>query len=386
MKKSDSVQEIKVKNAMGEADTVACIVVQNKIEYTPKVSIVLPCYNVENYINQCLDSLVSQTLEDIEIICVDDKSTDGTLELVRKRMKQDKRIKVIAQPNNKGVSVARNMGIEMAQGEYVGFVDPDDYVDLDYYEKLYNKIVETQADVCASNIKEHDFNGSIKVRDDFVARISKDKKYFNYTMWCAIYRNSFLKENKIYCPEGVTNGEDTVFCLKCAMLANKVEIVPDAYYHYVRYEGSAETQYYKEKHINSRIKMAEAIISFVNSTELSEDSYAYCFDTTFWYICYNVFQKTTSKELRKKSLKCAIDLYRLCKYKKRIGYHTLIPFLESEDVDGMYDAITGRFNKAKITRISLFKKITLVKCVCAPSRTKVYILGLPVFYVFYSYK
>lgn len=112
----------------------------------PKVSVIIPVYNTEKYLRKCLDSVCNQTLSDIEIICVNDCSPDNSLEILNEYAQKDNRIKVINFEENKGVSIARNTGIDSATGEFIGFVDADDFVDLDFYEKLYNKATETGAD------------------------------------------------------------------------------------------------------------------------------------------------------------------------------------------------------------------------------------------------
>lgn len=135
LKESDNV--IDVKNADGDIDTTATIVVQNKIDYIPKISVIIPVYNVEQYLRECLDSVINQTLKEIEIICVDDGSTDKSLEILKEYAQKDNRITVITQ-ENLHAGVARNAGLAIAKGEYVHFLDSDDWVDLDTYEKLYD--------------------------------------------------------------------------------------------------------------------------------------------------------------------------------------------------------------------------------------------------------
>ena len=104
-----------------------------------KISVLIPVYNTEKYLKSCLDSVIKQSLKDIEIICVDDKSTDDTLKILKQYAAQDSRIKLVEQQKNGGLSNARNAGLEVACGAYIGFVDSDDYVDLEFYEKLYEK-------------------------------------------------------------------------------------------------------------------------------------------------------------------------------------------------------------------------------------------------------
>jgi len=121
----------------------------------PNVSIIVPIYNVEPYLHRCLDSLVNQTLKDIEIICINDCSPDNSLDILKEYAEKDERINIINFEKNQGVSVARNTGIEIAKGEYIGFVDSDDYVDLDFYEKLYKKARETDADMVKASLKKN---------------------------------------------------------------------------------------------------------------------------------------------------------------------------------------------------------------------------------------
>ena len=103
---------------------------------TIKVSIIIPVYNVEKYLQKCLESLVNQTLKEIEIICINDGSTDKSEEILKIFAQKDDRI-IVVNKENEGQSVARNVGIKLAKGEFLGFVDSDDWVDLDFFEKLY---------------------------------------------------------------------------------------------------------------------------------------------------------------------------------------------------------------------------------------------------------
>lgn len=108
------------------------------MEQSPKVSVIIPVYNAEKYLRECLDSVVNQTLKEIEIICVDDGSTDGSLTILREYRKKDKRVKVLTQANE-GVSAARNRGLLSACGEFVAFLDSDDYIEISAYEISYKE-------------------------------------------------------------------------------------------------------------------------------------------------------------------------------------------------------------------------------------------------------
>ena len=347
----------------------------------PRISVVLPCYNVAKYIDACLDSLVNQTLSDIEIICVDDKSPDNTVDVIKKRMALDSRIKLIELPKNSGVSVARNTGIDAASGDYIGFVDPDDYLDLDFYEKLYNKIVAENAEICVGNVAEHMLGGKVWVRKDIIGHIIKNKRHFCYTVWCAIYKTSFIKNNQIYCPAGITNGEDTVFCIKCAILAQKVVGRLDTFYHYIRYENSAESKYYKEKHVDSRIAVANIIVDYINDLDLSETDYVYYFNRVFRAICHDVFEKTTRKDLLLKSLDATLQIYKKCKYPSYLDRKYIAPYLRCDDLDGLYQRQRFEYSRPSKTTIKLFKVIPIVRIRYYEDKTKISILGIPLLYL-----
>jgi len=111
----------------------------------PRVSIIIPVFNVENYLKECLDSVVNQTLKDIEIICVNDGSTDGSLSILEEYKEKDERIKVISKLNG-GYGHTMNVGMDAATGEYIGIVEPDDYIEPDMYEILYIEAVENDVD------------------------------------------------------------------------------------------------------------------------------------------------------------------------------------------------------------------------------------------------
>ena len=224
----------------------------------PKVSVIIPCYNVEKYITQCIDSLLNQTMHDIEIICIDDKSPDNVLDVLHTYAARDSRIKVIEQPQNGGVSVARNAGIEAATGEYISFVDPDDYVEKNFFERLYNKATAGNLDICVSNICEHLCDGTTRKHSGYTKRAGKNRVFFNYIQCAAIFKTEFIRKNNLRVPVGITNGEDTVFCIMSAVYCNKIGSIPSVYYHYLRRDDSAERQFYTEKQVESRIKMAHA--------------------------------------------------------------------------------------------------------------------------------
>lgn len=205
-----------------------------------KVSVIIPAYNAEEYIEKCITSLINQTLKDIEIIVVNDGSTDGTEEIARKLALTDKRITVLSQ-ENKLQGAARNAGTNISRGEYIGFVDADDWVDLDYYEKLYLAAKKYNSDIALANYTRIG-NGKTKKRlniekEEFVTGLQEKidicSQVKNPCPTNKIYRRETLVKNNIEWEEGVYC-EDKIFTLKAIYYANGVVTVPKITYYYYR--------------------------------------------------------------------------------------------------------------------------------------------------------
>lgn len=238
----------------------------------PKVSIIVPAYNTEKYIYKCLLSLISQTLKEIEIIIINDGSTDSTPFIIKKFSDVDGRIKVITQSNQKQ-GAARNRGTEIATGEYIGFVDSDDWVDLDYYEKLYNSAKKYDSDIAlATNVRIG--NGKTKKRlnikkEQFVTslqdKIDISNQVKNPCPTNKIYRRDMIFANKITWPEGVYC-EDKLFTIKAIYYANGLVTVPDIYYYYFRNPNSTVNTKAKKRllrYCDDRNKAKKDVLSFL---------------------------------------------------------------------------------------------------------------------------
>ncbi|MBQ3039774.1 MAG: glycosyltransferase family 2 protein [Alphaproteobacteria bacterium] len=351
----------------------------------PKVSVIVPCYNVSPYIERCLDSLVNQTLKDIEIICVDDCSTDSTLEKLECYEAKESRVKLIKLTKNSGVAIARNAGIDIATGEYIGFVDPDDYVDLDYYEKLYNQAQVTGSDVTVANIKELHLNGSVKLFTKWLQSVGRNKLEFNYTLWCAIYKTEFIRKNKIYNPAGVITSQDTVFVIKCAVLANKIAIIPDTYYNYIRVEDSLSSEYLSDIKLESKVKAANLIIDFLNDQDISPDAYAQACLPMFLFIAVYAFIRTTKYDSRMYLMSAALDLYSKMKYKQAVlkRIPDVAPYLICNDVVGLYkyaeevDVLTGS-GLESVKYIKLFNYLPIIRIKRYKRSIKISLFGIPI--------
>lgn len=263
----------------------------------PKVSVIIPVYNTENFLRKCLDSVCDQTLQDIEIICINDCSTDGSLEILREYAKKDNRIKLIELLENCGAAKARNIGIDIAEGEYLGFVDSDDFIDLDFYEKLYNQALLGSADVVkGSDMQICHINGTVETdKQNWKIRQSKTNFWCQYTT--CIYKKDFLKKNSIKFPEGLLVGEDPVFAIKCAFLSNKIDIVNNAQYYYMRRENSLNSEYWNLEKIQSYMKYIELVTDFV-ITQKPEDKIHRRF---FGWLLNDIYCTRNAKSLYEKA-------------------------------------------------------------------------------------
>ena len=204
----------------------------------PKISIIIPAYNVEKYLSQCLDSILAQTFKDFECICVNDGSTDNTLTILREYANKDNRIKIINQKNS-GSSVSRNNGIKQALGQYISFIDADDWVTENYLEILYNKIIETDADIVRASYKFYH---------------QKDNVYES----ARIRRIHEIKDNTDI--EKGKTAEDCPFSSLVYLYAKKICFITDELYFYRRQvEGITANE------------QAQIVDAFDNFLELSRD-------------------------------------------------------------------------------------------------------------------
>lgn len=205
----------------------------------PKISVIIPVYNASKYLKECLDSVVNQTLKDIEIICVNDGSTDNSLSILEKYAQNDDRIKIINQ-ENKGLSEARNVAIEVASGDYIGFVDADDYINLSFYENLFNRAEETKSDIVSCEymyrFKDRQKNRKkifLKVDTNVVTTDIKEK------FECLYLPNYCYVMNKIYRRDCLTERflkglkwEDVYFTCNVLAKSYKLSVAKDAAYYY----------------------------------------------------------------------------------------------------------------------------------------------------------
>lgn len=211
------------------------------------ISVIVPIYNVEDYLNKCLTSIMMQTYRDLEIIMVNDGSTDKSADICKFFCKKDSRFKLINQKNS-GVSVARNTGIKNSHGEYISFVDADDYLEVDMYQKLMNEYTNDEIDLVCCGIyrvnnekKIKDFTLRKKIiigKDEFLRQMFKIKKRkICWAPWNKLFKTKIVK--KIMFPIDIKIGEDMLFLYEYIKQSQKIILTTDILYNYLIRNNSA---------------------------------------------------------------------------------------------------------------------------------------------------
>lgn len=253
----------------------------------PKVSIIVPVYNVEKYFDRCINSLVNQTLKEIEIILVDDESPDNCPKMCDNYAKKDSRIKVIHKKNG-GLGFARNSGLDIATGEYFAFVDSDDYVDLDFYERLYTAAKNGDYDLAQGGIskkhgdriekKNHPYAGQ-SFDDDGVKNIlfpsvlgpdTYDSNNSDMSTCIGIYKLSLVNDNNIrFVSEREYISEDAIFDIEIFKHIKSAVIIDTAGYYYCYNEASLTHKYIPNRFEQIK-KLCDYELSLVNNDILKE--------------------------------------------------------------------------------------------------------------------
>lgn len=217
-----------------------------------KISVVVPVYNVEKYLKECIDSIINQTLEDIEIICVNDGSTDSSLEILNDYAKKDSRI-IVINKSNSGYGHTMNMGLNAATGEYVGIIESDDFADKNMFEDLYKLAKEYDADIVKGDwynywsknkfARKNNRISSAKALKLTNSKQDKSLLRINPSVWSAIYKKEFLNKYNIrFLETPGASYQDLAFSFKIFALAERVILTDKAYL------------YYRQDNMNSSVK------------------------------------------------------------------------------------------------------------------------------------
>lgn len=203
----------------------------------PKVSVIVPIYNVEKYLEKCINSLLSQTLEDIQIILVNDGSKDNSGNIAKEYEKNNKDRVIYVEKENGGLSDARNYGLKYATGDFIAFLDSDDYIEKNAYEEMYNKAIEENADYVECDFI-WEFHNKIRVDKQYPYKNKKEMLSFvRVVAWNKLIKRQLITDNNLEFPKGLRY-EDVEFTYKLIPFVNRFAYVDKPFIHYVQREDS----------------------------------------------------------------------------------------------------------------------------------------------------
>lgn len=249
-----------------------------------KVSVIIPAYNVENYIEKCLNSIINQTLYDIEIIVINDGSTDKSGKIVDEISKKDSRVGLVNQDNS-GVSKARNRGMMLAKGDYIIFVDPDDYIEINMLEKLYMTAEKYNCDIvqCNYTINNNRKNRSIN-QDIEPNKLLKEQEIVKYLkngliegslatyVWDKIFKKSYLEEHNLKFREDLNMFEDWYFIMDAISYLNKFVFIQDSLYNY-RITPNSLSRKYISNHEDLILNLQSDKLDYIEKWKLNIEPY-----------------------------------------------------------------------------------------------------------------
>lgn len=246
------------------------------------ISVIIPVYNVEKFVERCVRSIMNQTYtQDVECIIVNDCTPDDSMKIVEKVVaayKGDIRFRLLNHEHNRGIAAVRNTGLDAAQGEYILYIDSDDYCEPDMLEKMYAKAVEEDADVVVADYWDTYPNKEIYMAQQMPGVNESYAKFlFQGKIACAVWdkmlRRSFLVANELYFIEGIDAGEDCLFNHRLFSLAPKVVHLPEALLHYVHYNPNSYCTNISKKTLCDMLFLEKYLIDFYTEKGLYADLY-----------------------------------------------------------------------------------------------------------------
>jgi len=266
----------------------------------PDISVIIPVYNVEKYIEQCLGSVVNQTLKNIEIIIIIDGSTDNSENIARNFAEKYSNITIV-KTENRGLGAARNEGIKHAKGKYLSFIDSDDWIDLEMFEKMYSSALEHNADIVACNFVFEYETGTKEVQPDMISKLITDKdeaikdvllsQNMNNCAWNKIYKHSLFTGNTIRFTEG-RYFEDLYPMLQWISLCDVIYLTDKPYYHYRRSRNGSITAKFSQKHIDDYsflIDNVKNLLTKNNRIDQFRKEFSTCAFRIYNQLVFNVF-------------------------------------------------------------------------------------------------
>ncbi|MBO1512363.1 glycosyltransferase family 2 protein [Metabacillus bambusae] len=315
-----------------------------------KVSVIIPVFNAEKYVAHCIDSLLAQTLKECEFIFINDGSQDESLKIIERYGNLDPRIKIINQKNH-GVSIARNRGLEIATGEYIGFVDSDDYIEKNMYQVLYSSLKQNDCDAIISNLESEMNGNNIVTTYPFSCDIKLDKKYIEQelipyflkndnlnTAVNKLYRREIINKYQIKFPEKVALGEDGLFNIRFFCYAKSFKYINYSGYHYREVIGSATRNISKKDYFNRVLevynleipeiqgKVDEKIIQQLKSIKLIKNvmSYIHVYFTPTKEVPFTKRYKYISNMINNKDVRKALKSFYFANYKSLGRYERVV--------------------------------------------------------------
>lgn len=283
-----------------------------------KVSVIVPVWNVEEYLDKCLNSLVNQSLKDIEIIVVNDESPDNSQKIIDKYAKKYPKKIIALKQKNGGQGSARNNGITKATGEYIGYVDSDDYIEPDMYEKMYNKAKKEDLDMvicCINNV----FENTIKTENLFQkSNNNKTNAFFNNIGVCnKIYKKELLKNIKF---KSKVWYEDLAFTCKVVMKTKKTGFINEGLYNYLIRPGSTMNN----NNINKNLEILDAFNDVLDYMNENKDYQIYK-DEIEYLAIYHIYIATTVRIINAKNVKWK-DKKKIINKLKKYMYNNFLEF------------------------------------------------------------
>lgn len=253
----------------------------------PKISVIVPVYNVENYVSKCLDSLFKQTYENLEIIIVDDCSTDKSKQVVSKLIEGKDNVKFLSNKKNSGLSFTRNRALEVASGDYIGYIDSDDYVPYDYYEQLVTTALEKEASVVVCDIKSVFTSSGQVLRTSCGTLENKRIDFINNGLAASACNKLFKKEeiSKYKFAEGKVN-EDLAVILPIIIKADKVAYNDKTFYNYIQRDNSIQNQSFSLKRFDIFYGVAETLKRIAGVEDFEEYKEAIVFEQLIMLFIY----------------------------------------------------------------------------------------------------
>ena len=339
----------------------------------PKISVIIPVYNVEKYLPQALESVMNQTFSDLEIICVNDGSTDNSLKILEEYAQKDERIIVFTQVNQ-GVSSARNKGIDNATGEYIMFLDPDDTYDLTLCEKVVHKIDAENPDIVMwghNNVSEDKIiQHNEQLLPISILQNKKNPTLFDFMqiqiwVWDKAFKKDFLYQYDIRFCEGVTTAEDVIFCIETFLENPKYSFINESLVQYTVYRNDSALSKAKPNIIK---KEFETYKNFILSEKISKQSINIKLAITERFLCGTIYYwKTLDNEIYREQylkdikefityLKDTYSFFELIKMKKYLKLQLMLCKYLYKSVFQLFDIQTTKTEK---TFVFLGRNLTI---------------------------